>query len=115
MRLRFAPQRRPDACAVGLIDTAMIHELDDERFHSIARVLADPRRFAILQQIAAATVALPCSALAAQREVTRATISHHLKELVEAGLVDAKREGRVMLLTFHRDLWRAYCHRLVAL
>ena len=115
MRLHFAPQRRPDTCAVGSIYKPVIPNLDDERFHSIARVLADPRRFAILQQVAASPVALPCSALAAQREVTRATISHHLKELIEAGLIGAERDGRVMLLTFHRDLWRAYCNRLVAL
>ena len=113
--LRFHSPCRYHAAYASHLDMAIKTELDDQRFHSIARVLADPRRFAILQQIASSTVALPCSALAAQREVTRATISHHLKELVEAGLVDAEREGRVMLLTFRRDLWRAYCNRLVAL
>lgn len=90
-------------------------QLDDERFHAIARVLADPRRFAMLQQIAASTDALPCSALHVQGEITPATISHHLKELAEAGLVEAERDGRSMRLSFRRDLWRAYCKWLAAL
>ncbi len=92
-----------------------IPKLDDERFHSIARVLADPRRFAILQQIASCTGALPCGALNVQAEISPATISHHLKELIEAGLIDAEREGRSMHLSFRRDLWHAYCKRLAAL
>ena len=93
----------------------ILPKLDDERFHSIARVVADPRRFAILQQIAASAGALPCSALHVQAEITPATISHHLKELTEAGLIEAERDGRSMYLSFRRDLWRAYCLRLAAL
>ncbi len=92
-----------------------IPKLDDEQFQSIARVLADPRRFAILQQIASCTGALPCGALNVQAEISPATISHHLKELIEAGLIDAEREGRSMHLSFRRDLWHAYCKRLAAL
>ena len=92
-----------------------ITKLDDERFHAIARAVADPRRFAILQQIASCTGNLACSALDVQAEISPATISHHLKELTEAGLVDAERNGRVMLLSFRRELWRAYCLRLAAL
>ena len=92
-----------------------IPKLDEERFHTIARVMADPRRFAILQQIASCASTLPCSALNVHDEISPATISHHLKELIEAGLIEAKRDGRSMLLSFRRDLWQAYCKRLAAL
>ncbi len=90
-------------------------KLDEERFHVIARVMADPRRFAILQQIASCASTLPCSALDVHDEISPATISHHLKELIEAGLIEAKRDGRCMFLSFRRDLWQAYCKRLAAL
>ena len=92
-----------------------IPQLDDDRFHAITRVLADPRRFAILQQIAASTGTVACSALNVQAEISPATISHHLKELMDAGLVDAERDGRTMRLSFRRDAWRAFCQRLTAL
>jgi ArsR family transcriptional regulator len=86
-------------------------ELTDEQFQAIGRALADPRRFAILQQIAAAET-LTCSALLAHEVITAATISHHLKELSEAGLVYMERSGRNANLTFCRPVWQAYRDRL---
>ncbi len=85
--------------------------LTPEHFQAIARALADPRRFAILQQIARSEDLL-CSHLDAQECITPATISHHLKELQEAGLIDAQRLGRQMRLTLRRSTWNAYLHQL---
>ena len=89
-------------------------ELTDEQFHAIARVLSDPRRFAILQQIASADC-MACSALHEQEIISPATISHHLKELTEAGLVEMKREGRGANLFFRRPVFTAYLKRLSSL
>lgn len=89
-------------------------KLDDDQFKAIARAIADPRRFAILEQIAASS-ALPCSALVHSEPITPATISHHLKELGEAGLISAERNGRTMTLTFIRSVWKAYQARLADL
>ncbi len=85
--------------------------LNDEQFHAIARAIADPRRFAIMQQIAE-TGETPCSALNAHECISPATISHHIKELTEAGLIAG---GRTMNLSFCRPVWAAYCKRLAAL
>ncbi len=90
------------------------HKLDEAQFQSILRALADPRRFAILQQIAASN-ALPCSALQEHEVISAATISHHLKELSEAGLIHMERCGRTANITFCRDVWQSYCSRLAAL
>lgn len=90
------------------------HELTDEQFQAIGRAVADPRRFAILEQIAAADT-MTCSALSAHEFITPATISHHLKELTEAGLVEMERCGRVSNITFCRPIWQAYCDRLAEL
>src|ERR1700761_7982477 len=89
-------------------------ELSEEQFHAIARVLSDPRRFAILQQIAA-TDGMACGALHEQEIISPATISHHLKELNEAGLVEMKREGRGSNLFFNRAVYRSYLERLASL
>jgi ArsR family transcriptional regulator len=63
------------------------------QFERIAKALADPRRFALLTAIAA-NDGCPNQKLCAQFPVSKATISHHLKELVQAGLVEAQREGQ---------------------
>ncbi len=65
--------------------------MNDERFHEIARVLADPTRFAILSRIAR-TGRIGLRDLTPELSITPATISHHIKELSLSGLIDvAKR------------------------
>lgn len=85
--------------------------LTQEQFQAIARTLADPRRFAILQQIASQD-SLLCGSLEAHGCISPATISHHLRELQGAGLVDVERQGRSMCLRLRRPVWDAYIHQL---
>ena len=89
-------------------------QLSSEQMQAIARVLGEPRRFAILQQIASVP-ALPCSALGEHASISAATISHHVRELQDAGLVEGEREGRTIRLSLRRDIWEAYLRELAAL
>ncbi len=89
-------------------------QLSSEEVAAISRVLADPRRFAMMQQIAGAGE-LACTGLNAQGCISPATISHHLKELQAANLVSAEREGRGMNLSFRRDVWQAYLRHLASM
>jgi ArsR family transcriptional regulator len=88
--------------------------MDAKTFHRIAKALADPRRFEILQTISAGRSEVACKALLAAFEVTPATMSHHLKELATAGLIEARKEGQCMHLSPRRDViaaWRAELSR----
>jgi ArsR family transcriptional regulator len=88
--------------------------LPDARFHAIGRALADPHRFAILQQVAAAE-GIACSRLEEHAVLSPATVSHHMKELSEAGLVEIRREGREAYLWLQRPVLDAYLNRLACL
>jgi ArsR family transcriptional regulator len=88
--------------------------LSEEQFHSISRAVADPRRFAILRQVAAKH-GTACCTLQEHEIISPATISHHLKELSEAGLIEIERHGRAATLFLRRNIWKAYLERLGAL
>jgi ArsR family transcriptional regulator len=89
-------------------------ELSQQQFESIGRALADPRRYAILQQIASEP-GMGCAALEAHQHISAPTISHHLKELQESGLIEIAREGRTACLSLRRDIWESYLHHLAKL
>ena len=77
----------------------------------IARALSDPRRFDILRHIAAQSCTA-CSDLRGVFPISAPTLSHHLKELEAAGLIETARRGKFVDLQFQRDIWDAYVAEL---
>jgi ArsR family transcriptional regulator, arsenate/arsenite/antimonite-responsive transcriptional repressor len=63
-----------------------------ERLAARFRALADPTRVAIVNRLAQAEETCVCD-LTAAFDLAQPTISHHLKVLREAGLVEATRRG----------------------
>jgi ArsR family transcriptional regulator len=90
--------------------------LDDRQFTSISKAIADPKRFEMLQKIGESSdSATCCSSICESVGLAPATVSHHLKELASAGLIDVRRDGKFAYPTLRRETWRAYLKRLSAL
>ncbi len=86
--------------------------LPTRQFELVAKALSDPRRVALLEAIASADE-FPCHSLCDQFPVTKGTISHHMKELLRAGLIRARREGQFIHYIACRDTIAAYTGELM--
>ena len=87
--------------------------MDDRRFQKVAKALADPRRFGILQTIAASHAGKICSGQVCETvTVAQATVSHHLKELTEADLITPNSEGQFKYFQVNYDTIKEYLAEL---
>lgn len=59
----------------------------------VLRALADPMRWEMMTRIAAVQE-LPCIDLWRDLPISKATVSHHIKVLADAGLIDIRKGGR---------------------
>src|SRR4028118_159125 len=85
--------------------------MDQEQFTRVAKALADPRRFELLEMIAADDE-VACKRMVEAFPVSQATISHHLKELATAGLIEARREGQCGHYRARPEVMAAYLAEL---
>jgi ArsR family transcriptional regulator len=85
--------------------------MDTNQFQRISKALADPRRFEILEVIAASGE-LCCGDVVDCFPVAQATVSHHLKELTEAGLIDTRSEGQFKYLRARPHVLAEYVEQL---
>ncbi len=88
-------------------------KIDDTDFNRIAKALADPQRREILERTAAASAGeMCCSEILAECPVSQATISHHLKELATAGLLERRKRGQFAYFHFRPEIMNAYLEEL---
>jgi ArsR family transcriptional regulator len=73
-------------------DTPPLDRDDAETLAARFKALADPARVAILNRLAAADEVCVCD-LNAALDLAQPTVSHHLRVLREAGLVESSRRG----------------------
>ena len=85
--------------------------MDAEQFNRVSRALADPRRTEILERIAHSKE-LACSTLLSECVVSQPTVSHHLKELLVAGLIKPRREAKFYYYSLDRKAWSEYLAEL---
>ena len=104
MNLFFIFDKYIDACQC-------IKIMEDRQFEKVAKALADGRRFKIFQTVAESD-GICCGAVCEQFNVSQATVSHHLKELTESGLLDVRSEGQFKYWKVNTEVIGSYISEL---
>jgi ArsR family transcriptional regulator len=86
--------------------------VSEDEAQLIAKALGDPRRYEILRKIGESEGAFSCESMRGCMEISPATLSHHMKELEGAGLVDVERKGKFAYYTLRRDVLEGFFGRL---
>ncbi|MDR6945269.1 ArsR/SmtB family transcription factor [Mucilaginibacter pocheonensis] len=68
--------------------------MDIKKIERISRALSDTNRIAILQQFKKKKDCLYCAEVNDLLDLTQPSVSHHLKQLVDADLLLPQKEGR---------------------
>ena len=85
--------------------------MDERSFFKIAKALSDPRRFNVLQEISGRDE-ISCGGIAELFPISQVTVSHHLKVLTEADLVEVRREGQHGYFSARLDVLSEYCREV---
>ncbi|AFL86391.1 putative transcriptional regulator [Terriglobus roseus DSM 18391] len=84
---------------------------DAAAMHAISRALADPRRVEVLRMIACSE-STSCMDLRTAMTMNPATLSHHMKQLETAGLIETRRDGKLVRATLRKKTWKSYLAHL---
>jgi ArsR family transcriptional regulator len=95
----------------AMISLHMEVSMDRSEIEKISKALADETRLRIFEAISA-TQRMTCGEIVSMRDVTPATVSHHLKILSEAGLIACRREGQFVYSRAVPETITAYARAL---
>ena len=95
---------------MGLTKTE-IFTAEQNHLASLLKAMAHPARIAILQNIIKANACI-CGDLVEELGLAQATISQHLKELKNAGLIQGTIEGVSVCYCIHPENWKLVSKQL---
>jgi ArsR family transcriptional regulator len=83
-----------------------------KQIEKISKALGDAHRLRILQYISKKGGCGQCSEITDVIELTQPSVSHHIKILTEAGLIEPEKEGRNVKFTLNERLLDEYTSML---
>ncbi len=83
-------------------------ELSFKQIEKISKALGDINRLRILRHIEGKGGCGHCSEIQEVIDLAQPSVSHHIKTLIEAGLIVAEKEGRNYKYTIDKQVVRQY-------
>ena len=89
------PVHEPEPASCGPVFETPLDAADAERLAGVLKALAEPTRLRLMSMIAAQPAGEACVCeLTDPVGLTQPTVSHHLKVLIDAGLLEREQRGR---------------------
>ncbi len=73
----------------------------------ISKALGDPHRLRIMQEVKKQEW-LQCAQIIEMIDLAQPSVSHHIKQLIDAGLLIAEKEGRCIKYTIDKEVFAEY-------
>ncbi len=83
-------------------------KLDLKKIEKISKALGDPYRLKIMDMIRKQKSGCQCTAIVDTVDLAQSTISHHVKQLVDADLLIAEKDGRNASYQINKEMLDAY-------
>lgn len=88
--------------------------MDIKQLEKLSKALGDVHRLKILQDMAAHGGSLQCAQIVNVTELAQPSVSHHIKILIEAGLITPEKEGRHYTYTLNENVLTEYVQQIAA-
>ena len=112
MRLVGTETVTPLACC-GPLAAPVLSEEEAEATAALFRALADPARVRIVNTLATSDEPVCVCHLIEPLGLSQPTVSHHLKKLVDAGLLEREQRGKWAYFTLKPEATRGSLHSLI--
>lgn len=85
-----------------------------KQLEKIAKALGDIHRLKILEDMAVQGGAIQCSQIMNVLKLAQPSVSHHIKSLTEAGLIESEKDGRSYSYILNKALLKEYAKNIAA-
>jgi ArsR family transcriptional regulator len=89
--------------------------LSAKQIEKISKALGDTNRLKILQHISKKGGSGQCAAIQEESNLAQPSVSHHIKVLIEAGLIEPEKEGRNHKYILNEKLLKEYTSSITQL
>ena len=82
--------------------------MDFKKVEKISKALGDVSRLKILKEVQASSGRLECSSIVSFLNLSQPSVSHHIKKLVDAELLEPQKEGRFYFYSLNERILEDY-------
>ena len=86
----------------------MDRKLEIKDIERIAKALGDPYRLKIIEAVSKKSNWMPCCNIVDMLDLAQSTVSHHIKQLVDADLLITEKDGRQVRYELNKEVFSAY-------